>query len=107
VPKLPRDRVRKRARLNAGSGVDDHSGGFVDDSEYSSSKTMSSGMFSLEPAAGSSVMSIVDLVACPQFIRRLSFFFIDEHIAVLDLSLQTRARPAFNVFARNASRRLP
>ncbi len=51
-------------------------------------------------AAGSSVRSMSISSPVAEFVRWLCFLFVDKNVAVFDQPLQTRSRPAFDLFGK-------
>ena len=95
---MPCDRVSQRARVDAGSRVDDHAGGFVDDGqvlvfEYDVERDV----FGFESFGGSFGEIDVDLVTFAELVRGLRGFCVEEDRFVLDQPLQPGARPTFDL----------
>ena len=66
---MPRYGICQRARLNTGSGMDDHAGGFVDDGEvFVFVDDVERNVFGFETGGGFFGQVDVDLVVCPQFV---------------------------------------
>ena len=98
---MPRDSICQRSGRVAGTGVDDHSGGFVYDGEIFVLKNYVERYILRLKNGGRGFDQVnVDLVAVAQPVRGLGLFFIDQHIAVSDQPLQPRTRPPLDALAQ-------
>jgi len=95
------DSICECAGVNSGSGMDYHSGRFVDNGEKLVLKNdVERNIFRFENIGLHFDKIDIDLIIFMQFVRRLGRFFVDQHIAVLDQTLQARTRPAFDLFGK-------
>src|SRR5688572_2543406 len=97
--KMPRDRIRQRTVLDPGARMYNHSGRFINHGEeLILEKDIERNILGLEFRNRNFSEVDIDLIAIAKLVRRLHFFLIYKYVPAFDQPLQSRTRPAFDLF---------